>query len=106
MADAFIADFQNGPPRKPATLFARRDSRSAGRQSGYDLLTNYALGLYFADQDHEDIPEDSALKEFVKSRLEDYTVEAVLLERRAAELRGAYVEVPEADLEAAISVFR
>ena len=66
----------------------------------------WGLGLYFADQDHEDIPEDSALNEFVKSRLEYYTVEAVLLERRAAELRGAYVEVPESDLEAVLSGFR
>jgi hypothetical protein len=38
--------------------------------------------------------------------LENYTVEAVLLARRAAELRGAYVEVPERDLEAVLSEFR
>jgi hypothetical protein len=38
--------------------------------------------------------------------LEHYTVEAVLLERRSAESRDAYVEVPESDLEAVLSDFR
>jgi proteasome alpha subunit len=66
----------------------------------------WGVGLYAADQDHQDVPEDSALKEFVKSKLEHYTVEAALLERETAESRGVFVEVPEPDLEAVLSDFR
>jgi hypothetical protein len=65
----------------------------------------WGVGLYTADQDHPDVPEDSALKEFVKSKLEHYTLEAALLDRRAAESRGAFMEVPEPDLEAVLSDF-
>jgi len=46
------------------------------------------------------------LKEFVKSKLEHYTVEAALLERRAAESRSAFIEVPESDLQGVLSAFR
>jgi hypothetical protein len=66
----------------------------------------WGIGLYAADQDHEDIPENAALKEFVKSQLEDYNVEAALLERRAAESRSTFIEVPESDLEAVLSTYR
>ncbi|HEV3209804.1 MAG TPA: hypothetical protein VGY91_06025 [Chthoniobacterales bacterium] len=77
------------------------DLRSALRAA----VHAWGVGLYTADQDHPDVPEDSALKEFVKSKLEHYTVEAALLDRRAAESRGAFMEVPEPDLEAVLSDF-
>ena len=51
-------------------------------------------------------PEDSVLKEFVKSRLEQYTIEAALLERGVAESHAAFVEVPDSDLESVLSRFR
>jgi proteasome alpha subunit len=66
----------------------------------------WGQGLYAADQDHQEVPEDSVLKEFVKSKLEHYTIEAALLERRTAQSRGAFLEVSESDVEAALSDFR
>jgi hypothetical protein len=41
----------------------------------------WGIALYTSDEDHADAPEEPALKEFVKSRLERYSVEAALLER-------------------------
>ena len=66
----------------------------------------WGAGLYASDDDHADVPEDSALKEFVKLRLEQYTVEAALLERGVADSRAAFVEVPESDMEAVLAKFR
>jgi len=87
-------------------IFLRGANFSNLRGALRTAIHAWGLGLYFADQDHEDIPEDSALTTFVNSKLEHYTVEAVLLERRSAESRDAYVEVPESDLEAVLSDFR
>jgi hypothetical protein len=87
-------------------IFLRTANYSDLRGALRIAIHAWGVGLYFADQDHEDVPEDSVLKEFVKSRLEYYTLEAVLLERRAAELRAAYAEVPESDLEVVLSDFR
>jgi hypothetical protein len=87
-------------------IFLRGANFSNLRGALRTAIHAWGLGLYFADQDHEDIPEDSALKTFVNSKLEHYAVEAVLLERRSAESRDAYVEVPESDLEAVLSDFR
>jgi proteasome alpha subunit len=78
------------------------DLRSALRTA----IHAWGRGLYAADQDHQDVPEDGVLKEFVKSQLEHYTIEAALLERRAAESRSAFVEVPETELEAVLSGYR
>src|SRR6266566_984471 len=77
------------------------DLRSALRTA----IHAWGRGLYAADQDHQDVPEDGVLKEFVKSQLEHYTIEAALLERRAAESRSAFVEVPEVELETVLSGF-
>jgi proteasome alpha subunit len=66
----------------------------------------WAAGLYASDEDHADAPEESVLKEFVKSRLEEYTIEAALIERGTAESHVAFGEVAESDLEAVLSRFR
>ena len=66
----------------------------------------WGAGLYAAGEDQADAPEDSVLKEFVKSRLEQYTIEAALLERGVAESHAAFVEVPDSDLESVLSRFR
>ena len=66
----------------------------------------WGAGLYAAGEDHADVPEESALKEFVKSRLDQYSIEAALLERGSAVSRASFVEVPESDLEAVLSKFR
>ena len=66
----------------------------------------WGAGLYAAGEDHADTPEESVLKDFVKSRLEQYSVEAALLERGGAASHVAFVEVPESDLEAVLTKFR
>ena len=66
----------------------------------------WGAGLYAAAEGHVDPPEESVLNEFVKVRLEQYGIEAALMERGGAGSRGAFVEVPEPDLEGALAGFR
>ena len=70
------------------------------------LFDAWGAGLYAAGEDHVDPPEESVLKEFVKSRLEQYSIEAALLERGVLASHVAFVEVPESDLEAVLAKFR
>ena len=86
--------------------FLRRAKISNLRSALETAVRAWGVALYTSDEDHPDAPEEPALKEFVKSRLEHYSVEAALLERGAAESRAAFVEVPECDLENVLSVFR
>jgi proteasome alpha subunit len=86
--------------------FLRDADFSSLRKALRTAIDAWGIGLYAADQDHEDIPENAALKEFVKSQLEGYNVEAAVLERRAAESRSTFIEVPESDLEAVLSTYR
>jgi proteasome alpha subunit len=66
----------------------------------------WGAGLYAAGEDHANVPEESVLKEFVKSRLEKYSIEAALLERSVLSSHAAFVEVPESDMEAVLAKFR
>jgi proteasome alpha subunit len=66
----------------------------------------WGAGLYAASEDHTDAPEESVLEEFVKVRLENYNIEAALLERGSSASHVAFVEVPESDLEAVLTKFR
>jgi proteasome alpha subunit len=66
----------------------------------------WGAGLYAAGEGHADAPEESVLKDFMKSRLEQYTVEAALLERGGGASHVAFTEVPEADLEAVLTKYR
>ena len=66
----------------------------------------WGAGLYASAEDHLDPPEEPVLREFVKSRLEEYSIEAALLERGSGAGHAAYVEVPESDLEAVLTKFR
>jgi hypothetical protein len=66
----------------------------------------WGAGLYAAAEGHVDPPEESVLNEFVKTRLEQYAIEAALLERGGAGSHAAFVEVPEPELEAALAKFR
>ena len=86
--------------------FLRRAKISNLRSALETAVRAWGVALYTSDEDHPDAPEEPALKEFVKSRLEHYSVEAALLERGAAESHAAFVEVPECDLENVLSVFR
>ena len=66
----------------------------------------WGAGLYVSDEDHVDAPDESVLTGFVKSRLEQYSIEAALLERGKAESHAAFGEVPESDLESVLAKFR
>jgi len=66
----------------------------------------WGIGLYFADQDHTEMPENGALKDFIKSQLEEYSLEGALLERGVKPPRVAFTSLPPADIEAALSGFR
>jgi len=77
------------------------DLRSALRKAIYA----WGAGLYATDQDLQEEPDKAVLKEFVKSKLDSYTIEAALLERNGAGAGGTFTEVPERDLEAVFSDF-
>jgi proteasome alpha subunit len=66
----------------------------------------WGIGLYFADQDHTEMPENGALKDFIKSQLEEYSLEGALLERGVKPPRVSFTNLPSADVEAALSGFR
>jgi proteasome alpha subunit len=66
----------------------------------------WGAGFYPSGEENAGEPEESAVKQFVKSRLGDYTLEAALLERASARSHAAFVEVPESDLEAVLVKFR
>ena len=66
----------------------------------------WGAGLYAAGEDHAEPPEESVLNEFVKSRLQQYSIEAAILERGSGASHVAFAEVPETDLEAVLNKFR
>jgi proteasome alpha subunit len=66
----------------------------------------WGAGIYTSSEETVDAPEESAVKEFVKSRLGEYTLEAALLDRASARSHAAFIEVPESDLEAVMAKFR
>jgi proteasome alpha subunit len=95
----------------------RRGLERAERVLGAAKITNlrtaidaavraWGAGIYTSTEETVDAPEESAVKEFVKSRLGEYTLEAALLDRAGARSRAAFIEVPEADLEAVLAKFR
>ena len=64
--------------------FLRRAKISNLQSALETAVRAWGVALYTSDEDHPDAPEEPTLKEFVKSRLEHYSVEAALLERGAA----------------------
>ena len=66
----------------------------------------WGAGLYASDEDHTEAPEEPTLKQFVKSRLDQYTIEAAILERGTADSHAGFVEVPDSDWEPVLSKFR
>jgi len=67
--------------------FLRRAKISNLRSALETAVRAWGVALYTSDEDHPDAPEEPALKEFVKSRLEHYSVTASKprpLERGAA----------------------
>jgi proteasome alpha subunit len=66
----------------------------------------WGAGLYASGEDHTDPPEESVLQEFMKTRLQEYSIEAALLERERTTSHAAFVELPESDLEAVLNKYR
>ena len=65
----------------------------------------WAIGLFMADEEHREVPEEAVLHEFFRERLPEYTVEAALLERRSR-MRIAFVELDEKKLAKSLDSFR
>jgi hypothetical protein len=65
----------------------------------------WGIGLFMADEEHRDVPEENVLNEFLRDQLKEYTVEAALLERRPR-TRIAFVELDERKLAKSLDPFR
>jgi proteasome alpha subunit len=66
----------------------------------------WGAGLHASGQEGTEAPEDGALKEFIRSRLDEYSVEAALLDRANARLHTAFMDAPQSDLDAVLAKFR
>ncbi|MBV8586169.1 MAG: hypothetical protein JO308_07775 [Verrucomicrobia bacterium] len=62
----------------------------------------WGTGLFMADEDHRDGPDDEQLTGFLREQLRDYNVEAAVLERRPR-TRVAYRELTEEELAPALN---
>jgi proteasome alpha subunit len=69
------------------------------------VIRAWAIGLFMADEEHREVPEEAVLHEFLRERLPEYTVEAALLERRSR-MRIAFVELDEKKLAKSLDPFR
>jgi proteasome alpha subunit len=65
----------------------------------------WGIGLYMADEDHREAPDETTLKNFLQEQLKEYTPEAALLER-ASRTRIAFVALEEKLLAKALEPFR
>jgi hypothetical protein len=65
----------------------------------------WGIGIYTLDEDHTEAPSSEEVKDFLKTQLKDYTVEAALLERKP-KTRIAFTELGEDKLKAALSEYR
>jgi proteasome alpha subunit len=69
------------------------------------VIRAWGIGLFMADEEHREVPEEAVLREFLRERLPEYTVEAALLERRSR-MRIAFVELDEKKLAKSLDQFR
>jgi proteasome alpha subunit len=76
------------------------------RSAADAAIRAWGAGLYASGEDHADPVEESVLQSFLKTRLQEYSIEAALLERGRAASHAAFVEVPESDLEAVLNKYR
>jgi proteasome alpha subunit len=65
----------------------------------------WGIGLFMADEEHRETPEENVLHEFLRTQLQEYTLEAGLLERRSR-TRIAFVELDESKLAKSLEPFR
>jgi proteasome alpha subunit len=64
----------------------------------------WGIGLYSLDEDHTEIPPAAELKNFLKTQLKEYTIEAALLERKP-KTRIAFTELGEDKLTGVLSEY-
>jgi proteasome alpha subunit len=65
----------------------------------------WGIGLFMADEEHREVPEETVLHEFLREQLKEYSVEAALLERDSR-MRIAFVELQEKALAKSLDPFR
>jgi proteasome alpha subunit len=65
----------------------------------------WGIGLFMADEDHHEPPEENALREFLREQLKEYSVEAALLER-GSRTRIAFVDLDDKKLAKSLDPFR
>jgi proteasome alpha subunit len=65
----------------------------------------WGVGLYTLDEDHADIPPRDELKNFLKTQLKEYSVEAALLERKP-KTRIAFTELSEDKLASVLAEYK
>jgi len=66
----------------------------------------WGVGLFMADDDHREVPGEAEFIEFLKTLLERYSAEAVILSRKAVRSSVTFQEIPESDLDAVLVKFR
>jgi len=82
-------------------------AKATGLKTALEIaIKAWGAGLHAAGQDAVEPPEEMALKEYIGSRLDEYTVEAALLDRESAGSHTAFMDVPQADLDAVLAKFR
>jgi len=82
-------------------------AKATGLKTALEIaIKAWGAGLRAAGQDAIEPPEEMALKEYIGSRLDEYTVEAALLDRESAGSHTAFMDVPQADLDAVLAKFR
>jgi hypothetical protein len=66
----------------------------------------WGAGLHASGEEAVEPPEEAVLKQYIGSRLDDYTVEAALLDRESAASHTAFMDIPQSDLDAVLTKFR
>jgi proteasome alpha subunit len=86
-------------------LFLRNEDIGPLKTALAVAVRAWGVGLYTLDEDHADIPPPDELKNFLKTQLKDYSVEAALLERKP-KTRIAFTELSEDKLAAVLSEYK
>jgi proteasome alpha subunit len=60
----------------------------------------WGIGLFSADEDHQELPDADSLRAFLREQLPNYTAEAAVLERKS---RVTYSPVPPSELEKVVA---
>jgi proteasome alpha subunit len=83
-----------------------RETKIAGLEEGLAAAVRaWGIGLFMADDDHREVPDEKKLSDFLRVQLKEYTAEAALLERKSR-MRVAFVELEEKRLTKALEPFR